>query len=98
MKKIALSLLCLYGIGFSAEYDAAKGEMLSLTCTSCHGIDGKSIMTTPSIAGLSKTGMYTTLLDYKYGRRAGTMMDKHVKGFTDEELEQVSYYFSKIER
>jgi len=47
---------------------------------------------------MGKTSMYQTLLDYKYGRTTGTMMQKHAKGFSDAELEQVSYYFSKIER
>ena len=98
MKKIALALACLYSFGFATEYDPVKGEMLSLSCASCHGTDGKSTTITPYIAGMGKTSMYKTLLDFKYGRQTGTMMPQHVKGFTDVELEQVSIYFSKIER
>jgi sulfide dehydrogenase cytochrome subunit len=98
MKKIALALVCLCGIGFAADYDPVKGQMLSLSCSSCHGPDGKSTAVTPYIAGMGKTTMYKTLLDYKYGRKSGTMMPKHAKGFSDEELEQVSYYFSKVKR
>ena len=52
----------------------------------------------PSIAGLSKASMYQTLLDFKNGKRTGTMMQKHAKGFSDEELEQIAYYFSSIKR
>ena len=98
MKKVALALVCLCSISFAAEYDPVQGEMLSLSCASCHGTDGKSVMTTPTIAGMSKTTMYKTLLEYKNGTRTATMMQKHVKGFTDKELEQVSYYFSKVKR
>ena len=98
MKKIALSLACLCSLSFAVDYDSVKGEMLSLSCASCHGTDGKSSAITPYIAGMGKTSMYTTLLDYKYGRKTDTMMQKHVKGFSDEELEQVSFYFSKIKR
>jgi len=47
---------------------------------------------------MSKTVMYQTLLAYKNGEKTGTMMQKHAKGFTDAELEQISYYFSKVER
>ena len=47
---------------------------------------------------MSKTAMYQILLDYKYDKRAGTIMPKHAKGFSDYELEQVAYYFSKIKR
>jgi sulfide dehydrogenase cytochrome subunit len=86
---------------FAAEYDPIKGQMLSLSCASCHGTDGKSVKTTPIIAGMSKGLLYQKLLDYKYKAKiteSSTMMPKHVKGFSDEELEQVAYYFSTVER
>lgn len=98
MKKIAVILVTLCSLSFAAEYDALQGKMLSLSCASCHGTDGKSVAITPSIAGMGKNIMHQTLLDYKYGRKTGTMMQKHVKGFTDAELEQISYYFSKVKR
>ena len=98
MKKLGLVLLCLSSLSFAAEYDPLRGEMLSLSCTSCHGIDGKSEAITPYIAGMGKASMYQILLDYKHGKRTETMMQKHAKGFSDYELEQVAYYFSKIKR
>lgn len=98
MKKIALALLCLSSLSFAADYDPIRGEMLSLSCTSCHGIDGKSEAITPYIAGMGKANMYQILLNYKNGKRVETMMQKHAKGFSDEELEQISYYFSNIKR
>ena len=84
MKKLGLLLLCLSSLSFAAEYDPVRGEMLSLSCTSCHGREGKSEAITPYIAGMGKTNE--------------TMMQKHAKGFSDEELEQIAYYFSNIKR
>ena len=98
MKKLALALVCLSSLSFAADYDPVRGEMLSLSCAGCHGTDGRSVQTTPTIAGMGKASLHKTLLDYKHGRKTGTMMQKHVKGFSDEELEQVSYYFSKVKR
>ena len=98
MKKLLVVLVSLSSLSFAVEYDKQQGEMLSLSCASCHGTDGKSEMITPYIAGMGKANMYQTLLDYKYGRKSGTMMQKHVKGFTDAELEQISYYFSNVKR
>lgn len=98
MKKIIASIACLFSLSYAVDYDPVQGSMLSLSCASCHGTDGKSVAVTPLIAGLGKNTMYNILLDYKYDRRPGTMMPKHAKGFTDAELEQISYYFSKIER
>ena len=97
MKKIAILLACISSLSFAVDYDPVRGEMLSLSCANCHGTDGKSSTSIPTIKGLDKNYMYQTLLDYKSGKRVDThMMQKHTKGFTDEELEQLSYYFSKV--
>ena len=98
MKKLALALLCLAGFSYAAEYNPLQGKMLSLSCASCHGTDGKSEAIMPHIAGMDKTTMYQTLLDYKNGKKTGTMMQKHAKGFSDAELEQIAYYFSNVQK
>ena len=98
MKKIVLLLVFLYSLTFAADYDPVRGQMLSLSCASCHGTDGKSEAITPYIAGMGKASIFQILLDYKNGKRTETMMQKHAKGFTDEELEQIAYYFSNVER
>jgi hypothetical protein len=43
MKKIVLTLLLICSFSYAAE----KGSMLSLSCASCHGTDGKSEAITP---------------------------------------------------
>ena len=98
MKKTVISLLFASSLLFAVDYNPTQGKMLSLSCASCHGTDGKSEAITPYIAGMGKASLYQMLLDFKYDRRKGTMMSKHAKGFTDEELEQVAYYFSKVKR
>ena len=98
MKRVAVILISLYSLSFGVEYDKLQGEMLSLSCASCHGTDGKSQTITPYLAGMGKENLHQALLDYKNGVREGTMMQKHVKGFTDAELEQIAYYFSKVKR
>lgn len=98
MKKLIGTCLFLYSFTYAVEYNPVQGQMLALSCASCHGTEGKSVAITPYIAGMGKDVMYKILLDYKYDRKKGTMMQKHVKGFSDAELEQVSYYFSKIKR
>lgn len=97
LTKALIALAFLASFSNAAEYDAVKGEMLSLSCVNCHGADGKSKTAIPSIAGLDKEYLYKTLLEYKNEKREDTfMMQKHTKGFSDEELEQLSYYFSKV--
>lgn len=96
MKKIILSLIVISSLSFGVDYDKKVATMLSLSCISCHGTDGKSPGSVPTIAGIPKTNLYKALLDYKSGKRYGTVMMKHAKGFSDYELEQIAYYFSKI--
>jgi sulfide dehydrogenase cytochrome subunit len=99
MKKSILSLCVLASISlYGAQYNKDQAVMLSLSCASCHGTDGRSVSITPTIAGMGKAYLQSTLLDYKYGRKEGTMMGKHAKGFTDAEIEQIAYYFSKVKR
>lgn len=52
----------------------------------------------PSIAGMGKVAMQMVLMAYKNGEIEGTIMQKHAKGFSDYEIEQIAYYFSKNER
>lgn len=98
MKKLAAAIFCLSTLGFAAEYDPVRGEMLSLSCASCHGTDGKSVAITVPIGGMGAETLYQTLLAYKKGLATGTMMPQHTKGFTEEELFQVSQYFSRVKR
>ncbi len=99
MKKLLLILVFTGTISlFGANYDPIRGQMLSLSCVSCHGTDGKSVGIMPSIAGMGKVAIQTMLMGFKNGHITGTMMQKHAKGFSDYEIEQIAYYFSKNER
>jgi cytochrome subunit of sulfide dehydrogenase len=64
----------------------AAGRVLVATCTGCHGQNGKSAGAIPTLAGQSETQIRQAMLDYKNDRRAGTMMNRHAKGFSDEEI------------
>ena len=99
MKKSILALAVIGSLSLHAgNYDPVKGEMLSLSCVSCHGTNGKSVGIMPSIAGMGKVAMQMVLMAYKNGEIEGTIMQKHAKGFSDYEIEQIAYYFSKNER
>lgn len=98
MKKLMFLLVCTATLSFAAKYDPVRAEMLSLSCVNCHGNNGKSVTTIPSISG-TKDYLYKTLLNFKNGKNVGGttyMMQKHTKGFSNEELEQLAYYFSQI--
>jgi len=73
-----------------------RGQILALSCASCHGTDGKSSSVIPTINGRSVEYIETALKGYKSGDRPSTVMARHAKGYSDEELRLISEYFGKL--
>lgn len=79
-----------------AQADGASGQTIGLTCVVCHGPQGKGTKSIPPLAGKSADQTYAALLAYKSGSRPSTVMDRHAKGYSDEELRAVSDYFASL--
>jgi cytochrome c553 len=78
-----------------ANPNAARA--LAATCFTCHGTDGRSVGgVPPSLAGQGKMSLYQQLRDFKEGKRPGTIMHQHAKGYTDAQLEQIAGYFAAV--
>ena len=70
---------------------------LAATCFTCHGTDGRSVGgVPPSLAGQNKAVMLQQLKEFKEGKRPGTIMPQHAKGYTDAQLEQIAGYFAAV--
>ena len=77
--------------------DPNAARALAATCFTCHGTDGRSVGgVPPSLAGQGKASLYQQLKDYKDGKRPGTIMHQHAKGYTDAQLEQIAGYFAAV--
>ncbi len=63
-----------------------SGRTLAATCTGCHGTGGHSEGEIPSIAGKTETQLLQALQEFKTDRRPATVMNRHAKGFSDDEL------------
>lgn len=61
-------------------------------CYSCHGTDGRSPGSIPSLTGKNAEQALLMLKEYKSGRLAATVMTRHAKGYTDAELEALANY------
>ncbi len=73
-----------------------RGEMLSVSCAGCHGPDGKSPGSIPSIAGKSADTIEAALKEFRSGQRESTVMGRHAKGYTDEEIKLIAVYFGSV--
>lgn len=75
-----------------------NGALLAGPCASCHGTDGVSPGSIPSIAGQPYAVLIAQLNAFKAGEIPGaTVMTRLARGYTDEELEALARYFSEIE-
>lgn len=79
-----------------AAAEASRSAVLASTCFACHGTDGKSPGSIPSIYGYPAEVMEMQLRTYRDGTRAATVMDRHAKGYTDEEIGMIAKYLSQI--
>ncbi|UZJ37639.1 MULTISPECIES: c-type cytochrome [unclassified Prosthecochloris] len=79
----------------SVEVDP-RGEILALSCASCHGTDGKSVGILPGFYGKSASYLKTALMEFKKDERYSTVMGRHAKGYSDEEIELIAEYFGSL--
>jgi sulfide dehydrogenase cytochrome subunit len=96
MKQTTL-LLAAIALAATGVVHAGPTEDLARSCNACHGMNGVSAgPSMPSIGGQSEAYLKNILLQWKHGERYAATMDRHVKGYSDAELEALAGYFSKL--
>lgn len=70
---------------------------LAASCAACHGTNGNAAATgdTVTLAGLDKRYISDKLMAFKSGAANATVMHRHAKGLTDEEINSLAEYFSQ---
>jgi len=100
----ALMLSGLIGLTMSGASQAQDiqaqrlyNQSLAATCANCHGTNGVSVpgVTVPLINHLPESVMYERLMEYKTGKRTGTIMHQLAKGYTDEQLKTIASVLGK---
>lgn len=77
---------------------------LAASCAACHGAEGKAAsgplatgsFKTATLAGVDKSYIANKLMDYKSGAITASVMHRHAKGLTDEEITALAGYFSAL--
>lgn len=93
---ISLFSLTLASINMTYAAEITPGSMLSHSCAACHGTDGKSPGAIPALYGKSSEFIMQALKDFRSGTRPSTVMGRHAKGYTDEEIELIANHFGNL--
>lgn len=73
---------------------------LAASCAACHGTQGNAVPadigqeSTSALAGVNKTDIIQKLQAFKSGERTATVMHRHAKGLTPDEITGLAEYFS----
>lgn len=79
-----------------SQAEISRGAVMASTCFACHGTDGKSAGAIPSIYGIPAESLIATMKAFREDLRAATVMNRHAKGYTDEEIVHIANYLSSI--
>ena len=79
----------------SQAEELSRAAMLSASCEGCHGTYGRSPGAIPAIAGKSADYLRETMERFRSGEADSTVMGRHVKGYSEEEIRLIAEYFSK---
>ena len=103
MIRLLSSLLVLFS--FSMLTLANEGEASYQTCSACHGpaAEGNEALASPQLAGQSYACLKEQIINFRNGYRGnagddihGQVMMASAQGLTDEAIEALSTYLSKL--
>ena len=78
-----------------AHADAAlPAQVIAMNCQTCHQQAAGDSSPLPDLGKLTREQLWQSLLDFKHGDKAATLMPRLVKGYSDEELRAVADYLA----
>ena len=82
--------------GFAGDLEAGKAKA-KITCMTCHGLDGKAtIPMAANLSGQQKDYMIIQLNNFRSGKRSHTQMSIIAKSLTDDEIDNLTEWYSSI--
>lgn len=99
-----LTVLAGFFMGVASWSAFAEGEtsphiqVLAASCAACHGTNGNSVGGTSVLAGLDKSHFILQMMAFRTGTRSSTVMHRHAKGLTIDEINALADYFAEQPR
>lgn len=74
----------------------SKVKIMADACMTCHGPNGVGSGKIPELKGLEKKDITESLLGFKSGDEKSTIMERHAKALSKEEINQLAEYFVSL--
>ena len=78
----------------AAVATAAEPPPGAAACSGCHPASTRVTTPVPRLAGRDRAEIVKTMREFRSGVRAGTVMDRIAKGFTDEEIQAIAAWYA----
>lgn len=91
----AVGISVAMALPFTASIaDELRAYLLASSCAACHGTDGHSPASIPSLSGKEADFITQALTEFKTDKRSATIMNRLAKGYSDEEIALIAAWFA----
>lgn len=99
LKNIAL-ITMLGSLPFMTQAGGfSSAELNASTCFSCHGPEGQPVGgSIPPLSVYPEAYMAQSLKDIKSGKKKVTVMQRHILGYSDAEIDALSKYIANLNK
>ena len=93
MTKKLVYALAVMAVSFASTSVLAveRGQLLADTCLTCHGGEGADA-TIPNLTQYPSSMIISQMKAFRDGSRPSTLMIRHAKGYSDEEVEAIAKF------
>jgi sulfide dehydrogenase cytochrome subunit len=93
MLKLTAAAIGLASIA-AAVAASAEPPAGAASCSGCHPASTRVTSPVPRLVGLDGAAILRAMQEFRSGQRAGTVMDRISKGFTDEEIQAIAAWYA----
>jgi sulfide dehydrogenase cytochrome subunit len=90
------ALAAAIGVASIAAAAVASAELPpgAAACSGCHPSSTRVTSPVSRLAGVDQAAIVRAMHEFRSGQRAGTVMDRIAKGFTDAEIQAIAAWFA----
>jgi cytochrome subunit of sulfide dehydrogenase len=93
MHRVVAAAIGLASIAAAAVV-AAEAPAGAAACSGCHPASPRVSSPVVRLAGRDRAEIVKAMRDFRSGARAGTVMDRIAKGFTDAEIQAIAAWYA----